>query len=136
MIYTITLLDGYHYYIEKKTTDEHIITGWAIVTPTTEGVSYKDCSKVNKTFLNFAEMMNTFENCKTKEDEISEDESDYEFYDWIDFTKKFYKMTSEEVDVISTREETDARSEIESLKDRISDLEKEIKFYRDYSLGW
>ena len=136
MIYTITDFKNGNFYLEKKTTEEHIITGWATVKITTEGVEYKDSSKVNKIFFNFAEMINYFDNCKTKADEISEDDADYEFYDWIDFTKKFFKITFEEIDMISTREEWDIRGKIDDLRKEITDLEKNVVFYRDYPIHW
>ena len=136
MIYTITDFKNGNFYLEKKTTEEHIVTGWATVKITLAGAEYLDSSKVSATFVNFAEMMNYFENCKTKADEVSEDEEDFEFYDWKDFTHRFWNMTSKYIDEFCLIEETNIHLEIEDLKYQIAELKKKEKFYRDYPSYW
>ena len=136
MIYTIMKFKNGEFYIEKKTDEEHIIMGWAIVKITSHGAEYRDSSKVFTKFIDFAEMMNTFENCKVKGDEISEDEEDFEFYEWKDFTKKFYDMTYEIIDGICFNEETAVHLEIEDLEKKIAQLKQKEEFYKDYPKVW
>ena len=136
MIYTITDFKNGNFYLEKKTTEEHIVTGWATVKITLVGAEYLDSSKVSATFVNFAEMMNYFEDCKTKADEVSEDEEDFEFYDWKDFTHRFWNMTFKYIDEFCEVEETNIHLEIEDLEDKITELKKKEKFYRDYPTYW
>jgi HD superfamily phosphodiesterase len=130
MIYTIEDLGSHSLYIEKRTNEDNIIHGWATLTFTEVGCKYSDSSKVKKVLTNCAEIVNYFDNCTTKYDEVSDvKHADAECYDLKTFQNELFRLGWEKYDEVIEKvlpkiedEYYELLNKIELLKTKKNDL--------------
>ena len=137
MIYTIEDLGSNSLFIEKRTNEDNIVHGWAVLRFTKNGCDYSDSSKVKKVLTNCAEIVNYFDNCTTKNDEVSDTKHpDAECYDIVDFESKLDKFGYKIIKNVINKNIPTINAEIDNLEEQLEELKNKRNDLQSLELIW